>query len=70
MSKDAPWIAAQVTEAMELHASVTEAVSARIKELLNGELKERNLPKKELLSIAEGLISEMAPAPLKVGAKQ
>ncbi|MCK4546488.1 MAG: hypothetical protein KAW17_03510 [Candidatus Eisenbacteria sp.] len=70
MSNDAHWAAARITEARKLHASVTEAVSARIEELLNGQLSERQLRPTELTSVAAALISDMVPPPPKLETKQ
>lgn len=70
MSNDVQWITARITEARKLHASVTEALSARIEQLLNGPLSERQLPSTELTIIAKALLADMVPAPPKGEAKQ
>lgn len=70
MSNDVQWITARITEARKGHDSVTEAVSARIEQLLNGQLSERQLPPTELTRVARALIADMAPAPPKAEAIQ
>ena len=69
MPTDDQWITTRVAEAREKHPLVTEAVSARIAPLLNGELSEGPLPSARLAAVAKALISDMAPAPPKVEAK-
>ncbi len=70
MPNDDQWITARVAEARSHHPLVTEAVSARIALLLNGELSERPLPPAQLTTVARVLIADMAPAPPKVQGKQ
>ncbi len=70
MSNDVRWITARITEARKSHASVTEAVSSRMEELLNGQLSERQLPSTELTIIAKALLADMVPAAPKAEAKQ
>lgn len=70
MSNDACWITARIAQARERHPFVTEAVSARIEGLLNGELSERRPSSRELASIANALIADMVPAPPKAQTKQ
>ncbi len=65
MSNDVQWITARIIEARKLHASATEAVSARIEQLLKGPLSERQLPPTELTRVAGALIADMVPAPPK-----
>lgn len=60
----------RITEARRSHSLVTEAVSARMEELLKGELSERQLPPLELTKVARALIEDMVPAPPKAEAKQ
>lgn len=70
MPNDDQWMTTRVAEAREKHPLVTEAVSARIAPLLNGELSERPLPPARVTAVARALIADMAPAPPKVEAKQ
>ena len=70
MSNDVDWITARIAAARKRHASVTEAVSARIEKLLKGPLSERQIPTAELTSIATALIADMAPTPPKAETKQ
>ena len=70
MSNDAQWVTARITEARKVHDSVTEAVSARIEDLLKGELSERQLTEKELKGVARALIADMITAPPKAKAAQ
>ena len=69
MSNDIDWIAARITEALKVHAPVTEAVSARLEKLLNGQLSERQLRTTELTEVARALIADMVPSS-KAEAKQ
>ena len=70
MPNDDQWMTTGVAKAREKHPLVTEAVSARIAALLNGELNERSLPAARLKVLATALIAEMAPAPPMVEPKQ
>ena len=70
MPNNDQWITTRVAEARATHPLVTEAVSARIAPLLNGELCERPLPSARLAAVAKALIADMAPAPPNVEAKQ
>ena len=70
MPNDDQWITARVAETRETHPLLTEAVSARIASLLNGELSERPLPSARLAAVAKALIADMASAPPKMEAKQ
>jgi hypothetical protein len=70
MSNDDHWITTRITDALQRHPLVTEAVSARVDQLLTGQLSERQLPSTELASLAKALIEDMVPAPLAVDAKQ
>jgi len=70
MSNNDQWITIRVAEAREHHPLVTEAVSARIGPLLNGELSERTLPPTRLTAVAKALIADMALAPPKAEATQ
>jgi hypothetical protein len=64
------WITTRVTESCSRYPLVTEAVSARLKELLNGQLSERQLSPADLTSVAEALISDMVPATPTAEARQ
>jgi hypothetical protein len=63
MSNDQNWITGRITEARKPHPSVTESVSARMKELLSDQFSERQLSKTELTSVAKELIASMVPTP-------
>ncbi len=64
MSKDEDWINKRVSEAKKAHAPVTDGAATRMKELLNGQISERQLRATELADIAKALIVDMAsPAP-------
>jgi len=69
MATDDQWIATIVGKAREIHASVTEAVSARIDQLLKRSLSERQLPPTELKGVAKALIADMVPVPPKTETK-
>ena len=69
MPNDVHWITARIAEARKRHASVTEAVSARIEKLLNGQLSERQVPSAKLTSIATALIADMVPTQPKAETK-
>ena len=60
---DVQWISARVAEAWKSHTSITDAVSARIQELLSGQLSERQLTSREFSSLAAELIADMTPDP-------
>jgi hypothetical protein len=70
MSNDDHWITTRITKARERHPLVTDAASARIDQLLTGQLSERQLPATELTSVAIALIADMVPASSKAEAKQ
>ncbi len=70
MSNEIQWITTRVNEARKVHASVTEAVSARIEGLLKGQLSERQLTQKELTGVARTLIADMIHATPKAEATQ
>jgi len=70
LANEADWIATRITEARKRHPLVTEAVSARMDQLLKGLLSERLLPSTELTSVARALIADMVPAPPKAEVKQ
>ena len=70
MSNDDHWTTTRITEARKRHPLVTETVSARIEQLLKGQLSERQIPPTELKSVATGLIGDMDPSPPKPEAKQ
>ena len=68
MPNDDQWMTTRVAEARRKYPLVTQAVSARIASLLNGELSERPPPAR-LSAVARALIADMAPALPKVEAK-
>jgi hypothetical protein len=70
MPTDDLWIRARIADARECHPSVTEAVLARLQELLKSKLSERQFSQMELESVAKLLIEDMAPASPKAEAKQ
>jgi hypothetical protein len=70
MTNDFGWITARITEARKGHVFVTDAVSARMTELLSGQLTERQLTPTELISVAEELIAHMVPPTPKAEVKQ
>lgn len=70
MVNEFSWITALITEAVKLHPTVTEAASARIEVLLNGQFSERQVPRTQLTKAATELIADMVPAPPKIEAKQ
>lgn len=57
MSTD--WLVVVVAEARKNHALVTDAASARIQELVNGQLSERQFSAGELRSTAKELIAKL-----------
>ena len=63
MSGDDRWIITRISEARERHPLVTEAVSSRMVELLKGQLREQQLSRRALASVAKALIADMAAAP-------
>ena len=65
MSTDDSWITTRITEARKHHSEVTDAASARIEELLNGQLSEGPLSQAELESAAAALIAGMVRVPPK-----
>ena len=65
MSSDDHWASTLVTKARKRHPLVTQAVSARIDQLLQGQLSERQLPSTELKSVAGALIADMVPVSSK-----
>lgn len=65
MSNDDNWITNRSIEARDRSLLVTEAVSARIDQLLKGQLSERQLPSTELARVAKALIADMVPTPPK-----
>ena len=70
MSNDAHWIMARIAEARRRHVSVTDAVTVRIADLLNGQLSERRLSSTELTNVARVLIEDMVTASAKAETKQ
>jgi len=63
MSTDSEWIAAAIEKARKQSTPATEAVWARVVELLKGKFSQRGIPSVELANIARELIEEMVPAP-------
>ena len=70
MSNHDNWIRARISEARAIHQLVTQSVSDRMDELLNGQLSKRPLSKAELTSIAKELIEGMGPVSPKTEGKQ
>ncbi len=70
MSKADDWIETRVRHARKSHPTVTEAVTRRMKTLLNSKISERQLSSTELTSIAKLLISDMAHTSSKAEAKR
>ena len=70
MSNDDHWIVTRVSEAQKHQTLVTEAVLARVRDLLKGELSDGQLTSAGLTSVASELIADMVPAPPGAGAKQ
>ena len=70
MPNDDGWVRTRITEAQQRHPLVTEAVSARIDQLLKGELSERQLPSTALASVAKKLIADMVLAPPEAETKR
>jgi len=56
MSNIEDWISKRVEEAQKTHSSVTDATATRIKQLLRGQLRERQLRSPELTTTAKVLI--------------
>lgn len=69
MSADNAWIMTRITEARSSHPSVTEVVSARMKELLSSHFASRQLSQLELANVAKALIADMVAAPPEPRAK-
>ena len=55
------WLTTRITEASKRHPLVTEAVLARMDELLKAQLIDRPLTPADLKSVAAGLVEDMAP---------
>ena len=70
MSSDDHWASTLITEARKRHPLVTQAVSARIDQLLQGQLSERQLSSKEVESVAVALVADMVPVSSKAEAKE
>lgn len=60
---DGDWITRRIVAAMADCPSATEAVLARIEELLRGQLSEGEVSKGDLTAIAKDLLAKMASAP-------
>ena len=64
MSSDDQWVTTAITEAKQPFPLVTEAVLARMEQLLKGDLSEQPLTPTDLKSIATGLIGDIgSPSP-------
>jgi hypothetical protein len=63
MSNDDHWIRIRITEVRARHPLVTEAVSSRMAEVLEGRLGEQKLSQTELATLASALIADMVPEP-------
>jgi hypothetical protein len=59
MSTDKSWIDNRLSEARQGQRLVTEAVVARMKELLDGQLTERQLSAGKLIDISIALLADM-----------
>lgn len=59
MSDEDSWVTTRITEASNSHPSVTEAVSARMEQLLKAQLGERQLTPANLKRVATELIKDM-----------
>ena len=70
MSTDDPWITARINVARKRHSLVTEAVGARLQELLKDQLSGSQLTQVELRNVAKALIEYMAPVSPMAKAKQ
>lgn len=70
MSTDDHWIPTRITEARTQHSLVTEAVSSRMAEVLEGRFSEQRLAQKELAVLAKDLIAYMVPKPQKTDSKR
>ncbi len=65
MPTDDLWLTARIADTRKRHSLVTDAVSARIEELLKGQFSERQLTQVQLGDVAKALIGDMAPASQK-----
>ncbi len=70
MSTDHHWITTRIAAARTGHPLVTEEVSSRMVEVMNGKLGAQQLSQVDLTSLASALIVDMVPAPPKMDAKQ
>jgi hypothetical protein len=70
MPTDDLWVTARIAESLMLHPDITDAVSSRLRQLLDGQFRERQLTQAELATVAKALIREMDPAPSHIEAKQ
>lgn len=60
MSNGDDWIQKRIVEAQKAHPSITDAAATRMKQLLRGQLSERQLRSTELTSTAKKLIADMS----------
>lgn len=70
MLTDDHWITTRITEARTLHPLVTEAVLSQMAELMNGQLRQKQLSHLDLTGVAKALIANMVPAPPRPDAKR
>ena len=70
MSTDDHWIPTRITEARAQHPLVTEEVSLRIAEMLDGRRSEQQLSQMDLTRLARALIADMVPKPPKTDLKR
>lgn len=62
MFSDNLWITIRITKIRSNHPTVTETVSAKMEEMLKDQLSERQLSRKEVVSLAQELIESMLPS--------
>lgn len=70
MSNDDHWAKTRISESRQQHPLVPEAVSARLENLLKGQLSGGPLTATELMHLSRELIAEMAQTPPKADSKQ
>jgi hypothetical protein len=62
MPTDDLWITARISDAQASHPSVTDAVSARLHELLKGPFSEGHITQTDLRTVANTLLKGMVPS--------
>ncbi|HXR05091.1 MAG TPA: hypothetical protein VN836_10335 [Verrucomicrobiae bacterium] len=67
MPKDESWIDERLQRCVKVHASVTDATVARLKNLLEGKAQERSLTQGELSATAAQLMQDMVEPPVPIG---